>query len=53
MSPHCDDDKKYGVVAEVVRTFEAMRASGEPIAGQTIRELITVNGVRVVAEESE
>jgi phosphomannomutase/phosphoglucomutase len=28
-----------------------MRERGEPVAGQPIRELITVNGVRVVAED--
>jgi phosphomannomutase/phosphoglucomutase len=51
MSPHCDDEKKYGVVDKVVKDFEAMRASGEPVAGQPIRDLVTVNGVRVVAED--
>ena len=51
MSPHCDDEKKYGVVDKVVKDFQAMKASGEPVAGQPIRELVTVNGVRVVAED--
>ncbi len=51
MSPHCDDDKKYGVVDRVVADFQAMKAGGEIFAGQKIVDLITVNGVRVVAED--
>jgi phosphomannomutase/phosphoglucomutase len=51
MSPHCDDEKKYGVVDNVVKAFEDMRAKGEKVAGQPIRDLVTVNGVRVVAED--
>lgn len=51
MSPHCDDETKYGVVDKVVGEFKAMKSRGEPVAGQPIRELITVNGVRVVAED--
>jgi phosphomannomutase/phosphoglucomutase len=51
MSPHCDDETKYGVVEKVVRDFQAMKSQGDTIAGQPIRELITVNGVRVVAED--
>ncbi|HXY89390.1 MAG TPA: phosphomannomutase/phosphoglucomutase [Xanthobacteraceae bacterium] len=47
MSPHCADEKKYGVVAEVVKHFEAAKAKGAAIAGQPIRDLVTVNGVRV------
>ena len=31
--------------------FEAMKGKGESFAGQQIVELITVNGVRVVAED--
>ena len=51
MSPHCDDDKKYQVVERVLADFEAMKGKGESFAGQQIVELITVNGVRVVAED--
>ena len=51
MSPHCDDDKKYKVVERVLADFEAMKDSGESFAGQKIVDLITVNGVRVVAED--
>jgi len=51
MSPHCADEVKYGVVDRVVERFTAMRARGEAIAGQAIREIVTVNGIRVTAED--
>ena len=51
MSPHCDDEKKYGVVDAVVKHFEAAQAKGEKFAGQPIRDLVTVNGVRVTVED--
>jgi len=51
MSPHCDDEKKYGVVEKVVARFQAMRERGETINGQAIVDLITGNGVRVVVED--
>ena len=51
MSPHCADELKYGVVERVLADFQAMKESGEKFAGQKITELITVNGVRVVAED--
>ena len=51
MSPHCDDEKKYAVVEKVVGDFRNMQAKGERVAGQPIRDLVTVNGVRVVTED--
>jgi phosphomannomutase/phosphoglucomutase len=51
MSPHCPDEIKYGVVDEVVRHFEAAQKKGEKVAGQPIRDLVTVNGVRVTVED--
>jgi phosphomannomutase / phosphoglucomutase len=51
MSPHCDDEKKYGIVDEIVKKFEQAKQKGEKIAGQAIRELVTVNGVRVTVED--
>ncbi len=51
MSPHCDDETKYGVVDKVVARFQDMQAKGALVAGQPIRDLITVNGVRVVSED--
>src|SRR5262249_29846653 len=46
MSPHCDDEKKYGVVDAVVKYFTDAKAKGSKVAGQGIRDLVTVNGVR-------
>ena len=51
MSPHCDDEIKYQVVDRVVKRFQDMQAKGEMVAGQKIRDLVTVNGVRVTAED--
>jgi phosphomannomutase/phosphoglucomutase len=42
---------KYDVVSRVVRSFEEMRARGEPVGGHPIRDLVTVNGVRVVTDD--
>jgi phosphomannomutase/phosphoglucomutase len=51
MSPHCDDEKKYGVVDEVVKHFETAKAKGGKVAGEPIRDLVTVNGVRVTVAD--
>jgi phosphomannomutase / phosphoglucomutase len=51
MSPHCADELKYGVVDAVVKHFEAAQKKGEKVAGQSIRDLVTVNGVRVTVED--
>jgi phosphomannomutase / phosphoglucomutase len=51
MSPHCADEIKYEVADRVVERFRAMQARGEPVAGQPIRDLVTVNGVRVTVED--
>ncbi|MCB1547368.1 MAG: phosphomannomutase/phosphoglucomutase, partial [Hyphomicrobiaceae bacterium] len=47
MSPHCDDEKKYGVVDRIVAQYQELARTGGKIAGQAIRDLVTVNGVRV------
>ncbi len=51
MAPHCADEIKYRVVDEVVKHFEAARTKGERVTGQSIRDLVTVNGVRVTVED--
>jgi phosphomannomutase/phosphoglucomutase len=51
MSPHCADETKYGIVDKITAQYAAVAAAGDSIAGQKIRELITVNGVRVVLED--
>jgi phosphomannomutase/phosphoglucomutase len=51
MSPHCADEIKYGIVDQVVAHFEAAQKNGDKVAGQAIRDLVTVNGVRVTVED--
>jgi phosphomannomutase / phosphoglucomutase len=51
MSPHCADEIKYGIVDQVVAHFEAETKKGAKVAGQGIRDLVTVNGVRVTVED--
>lgn len=47
MSPHCADEIKYQVADRVVARIKAMQKAGAPISGQPIRDIVTVNGVRV------
>jgi phosphomannomutase/phosphoglucomutase len=51
MSPHCPDETKYGIVDKVVGRFTAMQEKGEKITGQKIRDIVTVNGVRITSED--
>jgi phosphomannomutase/phosphoglucomutase len=51
MSPACGDEVKYDVVAGAIDHFSAIAAKGGTLAGQAIRELITVNGIRIVLED--
>lgn len=51
MSPHCADETKYGVVADVTATYETMFAEGSKILGRSIRDVNTVNGARVTLED--
>lgn len=51
MSPKCGDEVKYGVVDRIIEAYKKRAEAGEEIAGQKVRELITVNGVRVVLED--
>ena len=50
MSPYCADTEKYELVERVVARFEAM-AARRKLIGQKIRDLVTVNGVRVTVED--
>lgn len=51
MSPHCADEAKYGIVAKVVEHYEKLAKDGTLVTGQKIRDLVTVNGVRVTCED--
>ncbi len=51
MSPYCADEVKYAVVDKTTSRIQAMRDRGEKLAGQNIRDIVTVNGVRVTVED--
>ncbi|MEM9421747.1 MAG: phosphomannomutase/phosphoglucomutase, partial [Pseudomonadota bacterium] len=47
MSPHCDDDKKYGIVDQIVSHLEGAKE----LIGQPVRDVNTVNGIRITVED--
>src|SRR6202011_774122 len=51
IAPHCADELKYQVVDQVVSHFVAARSTGDTVAGARIRDLVTLNGVRVTLED--
>ena len=51
MSPHCPDEVKYGVVDRAVAHFGEIAEAGGTLAGQKVRDAITVNGIRIVLED--
>jgi phosphomannomutase/phosphoglucomutase len=51
MSPHCDDEKKYGVVDKVVAEYQALARAGGAILGRKVVDVNTVNGARVTLED--
>jgi phosphomannomutase / phosphoglucomutase len=51
MSPHCADETKYGIVDQVIKHFQAAQAKGDTVASQPIRDLVTVNGVRLTVAD--
>ena len=51
MSPHVADEVKYGLVDKIIAEYQALAAKGGQILGRNIKELITVNGVRVALDD--
>ncbi|MEO1708263.1 MAG: phosphomannomutase/phosphoglucomutase [Pseudomonadota bacterium] len=51
MSPHCADEEKYDVVEKIVADLSARAEQGGTIIGQKIRDVVTVNGIRITAED--
>ena len=51
MSPYCADTEKYHVVDRAITHFEKLAANGEMLLGQKIRDLVTVNGIRITLED--
>jgi phosphomannomutase/phosphoglucomutase len=51
MSPHCDDEIKYEVLKEVIAAYQGVADRGEPILGRKVKDVLTVNGIRVALED--
>jgi phosphomannomutase/phosphoglucomutase len=50
MSPYCADTEKYAVLDRIVAKLVARHAAGEPLAGRAIKDVVTVNGARVILD---
>ncbi len=50
MSPYCADTEKYEVLERLVAKLVAKAGAGEKIAGRSIKEVVTVNGARVILD---
>ena len=51
MAPKCSDTEKYDVVEALTHDYVALQQSGGTILGQQIKDVVTVNGARVVLED--
>jgi phosphomannomutase/phosphoglucomutase len=50
MSPYAADTEKYDILERLVDKLSAKATAGEKIAGRTIKDVVTVNGARVILE---
>ena len=50
MSPWCADTEKYDVLERLVAKLVAKAEAGETFAGRAIKEVVTVNGARVILD---
>ena len=50
MSPYCADTEKYQVLERLVEKLVAKHEAGEQMAGRAIKEVVTVNGARVILD---
>jgi phosphomannomutase/phosphoglucomutase len=50
MSPFCPDTEKYDVLDRLVEKLTNMAENGEKIADRKIKNIVTVNGARVILE---
>ncbi|MEM9550378.1 MAG: phosphomannomutase/phosphoglucomutase [Pseudomonadota bacterium] len=50
MSPFAADTEKYDILERLVDKLVARHAAGEPFAGRAIKEVVTVNGARVILD---
>ncbi len=50
MSPYCADEEKYAVLARIVAKLVALADTGGTLAGRAIKQVVTVNGARVILD---
>ncbi|MDO6481289.1 phosphomannomutase/phosphoglucomutase [Shimia thalassica] len=50
MSPYCADTEKYDVLERLVAKLVAKHEAGETLASRPIKEVVTVNGARVILD---
>ena len=50
MSPYAADTEKYDILARLVDKLVAKHKAGDTVAGRPIKEVVTVNGARVILE---
>ncbi|KIC46896.1 phosphoglucomutase [Ruegeria sp. ANG-S4] len=50
MSPYASDTEKYDILQRLVEKLVAKADAGEPFAGRAIKEVVTVNGARVILD---
>ena len=51
MAPFCKDEEKYKIVDDMVKEVQKLQKDNTKIDGQTISEVLTVNGVRFSLED--
>jgi len=52
MAPFCKDEEKYQVVDLITEQFKEFKENKTKINDQSIKEIITINGVRFVLEDN-
>jgi phosphomannomutase/phosphoglucomutase len=50
MSPWCADTEKYQVLERLVEKLVAKAEAAETLGGRAIKEVVTVNGARVILD---
>lgn len=51
MSPYCPDERKYDVVEKITAIYKEKEASGKTVINKKIKEIVTVNGVRITLQD--
>ncbi|MFS4437499.1 phosphomannomutase/phosphoglucomutase [Paracoccaceae bacterium GXU_MW_L88] len=50
LCPYCPDSEKYGLLERIMARLERFRADGGTLGGLAIRDVITVQGARIVLD---